>query len=95
MPIYEYMAEQCRQHPPCSRRKQYLQSLHATALAECRECGAPIRRVLSSFAARSGAVGRSSPDPTPLNVTGIPAPSDFSTDSGGEGGCGGGHDHSH
>lgn len=95
MPIYEYLAEECRRAPRCSRRKEYLQALTAAALAECRECGAPIRRVMSSFAARSGAAGGSSPDPTPLNITGIPAPSDFSGASDGDGGCGGGHDHSH
>ena len=95
MPIYEYLAEHCRRQPVCSRRKEYLQTLAATPLSECRECGAPIRRVLSSFAARSGAVGASSPDPTPLNITGMPAPSDYSGMSGEEGACSGGIDHSH
>jgi len=92
MPIYEYVAEQCRNQPPCSRRKEYLQAISAEPLAACRECGAPVRRVFSRFAARSGAVGVSRPDPTPLNVTGIPAPSDYGSMSGDEG-CG--HDHSH
>lgn len=90
MPIYEYVADQCGRTPACSRRMEYLQPMTAEPLTACRDCGAPIRRVLSAFAARSGAVGASSPDPTPLNVTGIPAPS---TIPGSEGGCG--HDHSH
>ncbi len=95
MPIYEYLAEQCRQTPSCSRRKEYIQSVSATTPAECRECGAPIRRVMSSFAARSSAAGVSTPDPTPLNTTGIPVPSDFSGISGGESGCSGRQDHGH
>src|ERR687887_460180 len=36
MPIYEYVAEQCRNQPPCSRRKEYLQSITAEPLAACR-----------------------------------------------------------
>jgi putative FmdB family regulatory protein len=89
MPIYEYLAEQCQQTPPCSRKKEYIQGMSEPALASCRECGAAIRRVLSSFAARSGAAGASVPDPTPLNMTGIPAPSAMPGSEGG--GCG--HDH--
>jgi putative FmdB family regulatory protein len=88
MPIYEYVADRCDRQPPCSRRREYLQRVQELPLAQCRDCGAPIRRVLSSFSARSGAVGASAPDPTPLNVTGIPAPSSMPT---GEGSCG--HDH--
>lgn len=92
MPIYEYVAEHCLRQPPCTQRKEYLQSLTEPPLTACKECGATIRKVMSSFAARSGAVGVSTPDPTPLNVTGMPPPPgmDFS----GEGGSG--HDgHSH
>jgi putative FmdB family regulatory protein len=88
MPIYEYLAERCDRTPSCSRRKEHLQGLKEEALSACRECGAPMRRVMSSFAARSGEVGASSPEPTGLNVTGIPAPSSMPT---GEG-CGG-HEH--
>ncbi len=91
MPIYEYLAEQCRRQPPCSRRKEYFQHLADPVLTTCRDCGASIRRVFSSFAARSGAVGTSSPDPTPLNITGVPAPSGLSDGGGGEGACG--HEH--
>lgn len=91
MPIYEYVADQCRRTPPCSRRREYLQAMAEPALTACRDCGAPIRRVMSAFAARSGAVGVSSPDPTPLNITGIPAPSTMPGSEGG--GCG--HDHGH
>ena len=91
MPIYEYLADECLRKPACSRRKEYIQGMSEAALTECRECGAAIRRVMSSFAARSGAVGVSAPDPTGLNVTGIPAPSSMPADS--EGGCG--HDHGH
>ncbi len=92
MPIYEYVAEMCQRQPPCSKRKEYLQRVADMPLTQCRDCGAPVRRVFSSFAARSGEVGRSTPDPTGLNITGIPAPSAM-PDGGGEGGCG--HDHSH
>jgi putative FmdB family regulatory protein len=91
MPIYEYLAEECLRKPVCSRRKEYIQGVAEPALTSCRDCGAAIRRVLSSFAARSGAVGVSTPDPTGLNRTGIPAPSSMPSDM--EGGCG--HDHSH
>jgi len=91
MPIYEYVAERCARDPACSRRKEYLQRASEPALSECRDCGAPIRRVMSSFAARSGAVGQSSPGPTPLNTTGLPAPSGMDGVSGGESPCG--HDH--
>jgi len=91
MPIYEYLADECLQNPACSRRKEYIQGVSEPALTRCRECEAPIRRVMSSFAARSGAVGVSAPDPTGLNMTGIPAPSSMPSD--GEDGCG--HDHSH
>jgi putative FmdB family regulatory protein len=90
MPIYEYLAERCRRQAPCSKRLEYIQSVSAPALAECRECGAPIRRIFSSFAAKADAVGVSTPDPTPLNITGISAPSTMP--SGGQ--CGGeGHRH--
>jgi putative FmdB family regulatory protein len=89
MPIYEYLADQCLRTPACSRRKEYIQAVSEPPLARCRECEAPIWRVMSSFAARSGAVGVSTPDPTGLNVTNIPAPSTMPSD--GEGGCG--HDH--
>lgn len=91
MPIYEYVAKECRGNPACALRKEYIQAVTAAALTECRDCGAPIRRVLSSFAARSGRVGVSSPDPTGLNIGGIPAPTDFSGSPGEEGGCA--HDH--
>lgn len=91
MPIYEYVAERCARDPACSRRKEYLQGMKEAALTQCRECSAPIRRVLSSFAARSGEVGQSSPDPTPLNITGLPAPSGMGGMAGGESPCG--HDH--
>jgi putative FmdB family regulatory protein len=91
MPVYEYVAEQCRREPPCSRRKEYLQPMTEPALTSCRDCGAPIRRIMSAFAARSGSVGASSPDPTPLNITGMPAPSGMADGSGGEGSCG--HNH--
>jgi putative FmdB family regulatory protein len=91
MPIYEYLAETCLKNPPCSRRREYIQTVSEPPLAACRECGAAIRRVFSSFAARSGAVGVSTPDPTGLNMTNIPAPSSMPAD--GEGGCG--HDHTH
>ena len=95
MPIYEYVAEQCRRQPPCSRRKEYLQSASAPLLTECHDCGMPIRRVFSTFAARSGAVGTSIPDPTPLNVTGIAPPAGMLEGPGGEGSCGDGHGHEH
>lgn len=91
MPIYEYLADECLRKPSCSRRKEYIQGMSEPVLTQCRECGAAIRRVLSSFAARSGAVGISTPDATGLNITGIPAPSSMPSDA--EGGCG--HDHSH
>lgn len=91
MPIYEYVAEQCRRESPCSSRKEYLQPMTEPALTSCQDCGAPIRRVMSAFAARSGSVGVSSPDPTPLNITGMPAPSGMPDGSGGEGSCG--HNH--
>lgn len=91
MPIYEYLADECLRKPACSRRKEYIQGMSEPVLTQCRECGAAIRRVLSSFAARSGAVGVSTPDATGLNITGIPAPSSMPSDA--EGGCG--HDHSH
>jgi len=91
MPIYEYLAERCERNPPCSKRKEYIQGASEPALIRCQECEAPIRRVLSSFAARAGAVGVSTPDPTGLNMTDIPAPSSMPSDS--EGDCG--HDHSY
>lgn len=93
MPIYEYQARTCLRQPPCSRRKEYLQSIKEPPIAACRECGASIERIFSSFAARSGAVGVSSPDPTPLNISGIPAPSSMPTGEGGS--CGGDHSHDH
>ena len=91
MPIYEYVAEQCQGKPSCSGRKEYLQPVMDQALTSCRDCGASIRRVMSAFAARSGSVGVSSPDPTPLNITGLPAPSGMTEGAGGEGSCG--HEH--
>jgi len=91
MPIYEYLADQCRRQPPCNGRTQYLQRMSEAPVTECRDCGAPVRRVFSSFAARSGAVGGSTPDPTPLNITGIPAPSSMPDDDGEGGGCS--HEH--
>jgi len=90
MPIYEYLADECLRKPACSRRKEYIQNVSDPPLTQCRECEAPIRRVFSSFAARSGAVGVSTPDPTGLNMTNIPAPSEMPSDSEG---CG--HDHGH
>ena len=93
MPIYEYVAERCDRQPPCSRRKEYLQSLSETPVTTCRECGIAIRKILSPFAARSGEVGVSSPDPTPLNITGIPPPAGMSGVSDGEGSCGGAYSH--
>ena len=95
MPIYEYIAEECRRQPPCSRRKEYLQTLTAAPESECRECGAAIFRVFSRFAARTGTVGTSVPDPTPLNMTGLSPPADYSDAMGGDEGCGGGPDHVH
>lgn len=90
MPIYEYLAAQCRREPRCSGRKEYIHAASAEPVKECRECGAPVTRVFSPFAARSGAVGASRPDPTGLNVTGIPAPPQMQSSSE----CGGhGHDH--
>ncbi|MEW6246619.1 MAG: zinc ribbon domain-containing protein [Nitrospirota bacterium] len=94
MPIYEYLAERCDRQSTCSLKKEYLQRVSDAPLTACRECGAPIRRVFSSFAARSGSVGVSRPDPTPLNVTGIPAPTQM-PGGGAEGPCGGGHGHEH
>ena len=91
MPIYEYLADHCDRQPACLRRKECFQHLSELPLTACRECGAPMRRVLSSFAVRSGGVGQSSPDPTGLNITGIPAPSSMPSEEGG--GCG--HDHAH
>jgi hypothetical protein len=92
MPIYEYLAEQCLRRPECPRRLEYIEPVSAEPSRCCRECGAGIRRVLSSFAARTGVVGQSSPDPTPLNITGIPAPSVIP--GGGGEGCGTpGHSH--
>jgi putative FmdB family regulatory protein len=91
MPIYEYVADRCGKQPVCSYRKDYLQRITDQPLTACRDCGAPIHRVMSSFAARSGSVGASSPDPTPLNITGLPAPSGMPVGGGGEDSCG--HEH--
>jgi putative FmdB family regulatory protein len=91
MPIYEYVADHCGQHPACSKKKEYLHSIRELPLTSCRECGVPIRRIMSTFAAQSGEFGVSSPDPTPLNVTGIRPPRHMPSDS--EGGCDGSHDH--
>lgn len=90
MPIYEYLADECRQTPPCPRRKQYLQQVHDPPVTACRDCGASMRRVFSSFAARSGTFGVSTPDPTPLNPGGLAPPT--SMPEGGDEGCG--HEHS-
>lgn len=93
MPIYEYLAQQCLRQQPCSKRLEYLQAVTEAPLTQCRECSAPVQRVFSTFAARTGAVGVSTPDPTPLNMTGIPAPSSMPSAEG-EGSCGShGHDH--
>jgi putative FmdB family regulatory protein len=91
MPIYEYVADRCEKQPVCTRRKEYLQHVREVPLTACRECGATIRRVMSTFAARSGEFGMSSPDPTPLNMTGIRPPKEMPSDS--EGGCGSQHGH--
>jgi putative FmdB family regulatory protein len=93
MPIYEYQAQQCQRQQPCSKRLEYLQSITEAPLTQCRECGAAVQRVFSTFAARTGSVGMSTPDPTPLNITGIPAPSSMPSTEGGEA-CGG-HGHHH
>ncbi|MGH7229735.1 MAG: FmdB family zinc ribbon protein [Nitrospiraceae bacterium] len=93
MPIYEYVAEQCGRQPACSRRREYLQALAGQPLTACRECGAPIRRIFSSFAARSGDTGVSSPDPTPLNITGMAPPPGTTANSDSEGGCSDGRSH--
>jgi putative FmdB family regulatory protein len=95
MPIYEYLAERCLRHPPCSRRKEYLQSIKDSPLSACKECGAAIRKVMSSFASRTGAFGVSSPDPTPLNITGLAPPSGMTESSASEGACAGGDGHDH
>ena len=90
MPIYEYMTDHCQRQPPCAGRREYIQGVSAEPLRVCKDYGAAIRRVFSSFATRSGAVGVSSPEPTGLNMTGIPASSQMP--SGGE--CSGdGHSH--
>ncbi len=94
MPIYEYLAERCDRQPSCSLKKEYLQPVTAAPPTACRDCGAPIRRVFSSFTARSGPVGVSRPDPTPLNITGIPALTQM-PGGGEEGPCGRGKGHEH
>ena len=91
MPIYEYIAEQCDREPICSRRKEYIQHVRELPLTACRECGSAIRRIMSTFAARSGEFGLSSPDPTPLNITGIRPPKEMPSEN--EGRCSGQHDH--
>jgi putative FmdB family regulatory protein len=91
MPIYEYIAEQCDREPICSRRKEYIQHVRELPLTACRECGSAIRRIMSTFAARSGEFCLSSPDPTPLNITGIRPPKEMPSEN--EGGCSGQHDH--
>jgi putative FmdB family regulatory protein len=91
MPIYEYVAEKCERQPICSRRKEYLQHVRELPLTACRECGAPVRKIMSTFAARLGEFGVSTPDPTPLNITGIQPPKEMPSDT--EGGCSGRHDH--
>ena len=90
MPIYEYVADQCERQPVCSRRKEYFQHMSEMPLTACRECGAAVRRILSTFAARSGEFGVSAPDPTPLNMAGLRPPKEMPSDS--EGGCSG-HEH--
>ncbi|MEX5215340.1 MAG: zinc ribbon domain-containing protein [Nitrospiraceae bacterium] len=91
MPIYEYLAQHCLRQQPCSKRLEYLQPVAEAPLSHCRDCGAAIQRVFSTFAARTGAVCPSVPDPTPLNITGMPAPSSMPTAEGG-GACEA-HDH--
>jgi putative FmdB family regulatory protein len=93
VPIYEYLAQHCLRQQPCSKRLEYLQPVTEAPLSHCRECGAAIQRVFSSFAARTGAVRASAPDPTPLNLTGIPAPASMPSAEGGEA-CGS-HAHDH
>ncbi len=93
MPLYEYQARECLRQPPCPGRKEYLQSIKEAPVTACRECGAAVERIFSAFAARSGSVGVSAPDPTPLNLSGIPAPTALPMGEGGT--CGGDHDHSH
>ena len=50
MPIYEYKADEggCEY---CKDRFEVLQSLNDPPLEKCPECGAPCRRLFSSFAA--------------------------------------------
>ncbi len=91
MPVYEYLAPVCHREPPCSRRMEYLQSMGDSPMTACRECGAPIQRIFSSFAARSGTAGISRPDPTPLNLGGLPAPA--AMPDGESGSCSGDHAH--
>ncbi|MFO0774195.1 MAG: zinc ribbon domain-containing protein [Nitrospiraceae bacterium] len=90
MPLYEYQAAHCQRQPACSGRKEYLQSIKEPALTACRECGVAMERIMSSFAARSGAVDVSGPAPTGLNLSGIPAPATMPRP---EGHACSGHDH--
>lgn len=74
MPIYEYITEECRLAPPCAGRRAFLQGINDAPKQACPECGAPLKRVLSSFAtggerrdqrAEGGGTQRSSqPGPT-------------------------------
>lgn len=50
MPIYEYITEECRLAPPCAGRRAFLQGINDAPKQACPECGAPLKRVLSSFA---------------------------------------------
>ena len=50
MPIYEYIAEACRLVPPCAGRRAFLQGIYEAPKEDCPECGAALKRVLSSFA---------------------------------------------
>lgn len=84
MPIYEYIAEKCRLVPPCAGRRAFLQGINDAPKQACPDCGAPLERVLSSFAtggvgpgtdgdgrnAASESPGGSPPPPTMKNIFG-------------------------
>ena len=84
MPIYEYIAEECRLVPACAGRRAFLQGINDAPKQACPDCGTPLERVLSSFAtggmglgtdgdsrnAAPESAGGSPPPPTMKNIFG-------------------------
>lgn len=92
MPIYEYQAEYCLKSPLCPKQFSFWQNMHDAPVTACRECGAPLEKILSVFSAGADVIAhsRASSDPPPGSTA--PPPTLKNIHGGGLGIKGCGHD---